>query len=388
MPNANQLALVLFIAASALIVYVYIGYPLLLALVSAFAKQKRAELGYTPTLSVLIAAYNEEANIQRKIEQTLALAYPADKLEILVLSDCSNDRTDAIVNAFEDPRVRLVRPTQRRGKTHVQNLGAALAGGEVLVFSDATAIYHPQALQYLACNYEDQRVGAVSGRYQYFDATGESPTGLGSIAFWNYENWIKAMQSRIKTISGCCGCIYSVRRSAYTELPDDVISDLVQPLWVIKQGMRVVFESRAQAFEETTESTSKEFRMRVRIVTRAIRGVLSVRELLNPIRSGYIALQLWSHKALRWLVPVFMLMLLLSSAILAGTSTAIQMLFLTQLTFYGFALLTALVPLHSWWKPLGLPLYFCLMNAAALGGFVEIARGKKYVVWETVRAQQ
>jgi cellulose synthase/poly-beta-1,6-N-acetylglucosamine synthase-like glycosyltransferase len=387
-PSVNQLAWSLFAIAAALIFYVYIGYPSLLALISGFVKRKEAPLGYTPSVSVLIAAYNEEANIQKKLEQTLELDYPADKLEILVLSDCSTDRTDSIVNAFNHPRVRLVRPSQRRGKTHLQNIGASLANGEVLVFSDATAIYHPQALRYLACNYEDSRVGAVSGRYQYFDATGESPTGLGSIAFWNYENWIKAMQSRIKTISGCCGCIYSVRRSAYTELPDDVISDLVQPLHVIKQGMRVVFESRAQAFEETTESTSKEFTMRVRIVTRAIRGVLTVKELLDPLRSGYVAFQLWSHKALRWLVPVFMLMLLVSTAVLAHSSAFARVLLLAQLLFYGFALLTALVPLHSSWKPLGLPLYFCLMNAAALCGFVEIARGKRYVVWETVRAQQ
>src|SRR5262249_8047725 len=152
--------------------------------------------------------------------QTLSLDYPSGQLEVLVLSDCSTDRTDEIVSTFPDSRVRLVRLPERRGKTQAQNVAAKQATGEVLVFSDATAVYHPQALRYLAGNYQDPGVGAVSGRYKYFDPGDQSPTGLGSSVFWNYENLIKTMQSRIRTITGCCGCIYSVRRAAYTELSE------------------------------------------------------------------------------------------------------------------------------------------------------------------------
>src|SRR5579884_918987 len=224
--------------AALLLFYVYAGYPLLLALISLFVRRQRSEPGYSPSISVLIAAYNEEEAIERKIRQTLALEYPADKIEILVLSDCSTDRTDEIVKAFPDSRVRLVRVAERKGKTHAQNQGIKQAMGEVVIFSDATAIYHSKALLYLACNYQDATVGAVSGRYQYFDPGDQSPTGLGSIAFWNYENFIKKMQSRTRTITGCCGCIYSVRKAAYTELGADVISDLVQPLQAIRKGYR------------------------------------------------------------------------------------------------------------------------------------------------------
>src|SRR5689334_12423493 len=206
------------------LIYVYFGYPLFLAILSAFFPRDRVPFGETPRLSVLIAAYNEETSIGRKIDETLALDYPADKVEILVLSDGSTDRTDEIVAARHDPRVRLLRIDDRKGKTNVQNIGASKATGEILIFSDATTIYHPLALRFLAANYSDPSVGAVSGRYQYFDPEGESPTGLGTIAFWNYENLIKLMQSRIRTITGCCGCIYSVRRVAYTGLSPDVIS--------------------------------------------------------------------------------------------------------------------------------------------------------------------
>ncbi len=380
----SDVAQVLFWISVSVLFYVYIGYPALLGFLALFRRRPQREPGYCPSLSVLIAAYNEEASIGRKIRETLAAEYPAGKLEIIVVSDGSTDRTDEIVKSFAGSRVRLLRITDRRGKTHAQNEGAKECRNEVIVFSDATTVYHPKALLYLACNYEDPRVGAVSGRYKYFDPEGQSPTGWGSIVFWNYENLIKKLQSRIWTITGCSGCIYSVRRDLYTPLDDDVISDLVQPLHVVKKGRRVIFEDRALAYEETTKSAGEEFGMRVRVVTRGIRGVLSVPELLEPWKHGWASFQLLSHKVLRWMVPFFLILLFASSALLANRS-AIRCLFLLQALFYVFGLLSVLVPLHRQWKPLGVPLYFCTLNAAALFSVIELFRGRKYVVWETVR---
>ncbi|HXN53028.1 MAG TPA: glycosyltransferase family 2 protein [Candidatus Acidoferrum sp.] len=371
-------------ASVGVLIYIYLGYPLFLVIISRLFSRRSPEPGYTPNLSVLIAAYNEEAGIQEKIERTLALDYPRERLEILVLSDGSTDRTDEIVQSMSDPRVRLLHVAGRKGKTNAQNEGVAHARGEVLVFSDATTIYHPQALLFLACNYSDPRVAAVSGRYQYFDSGGKSPTGLGTVAFWNYENFIKTMQSRIRTISGCCGCIYSVRREAYTALAPEVISDLVQPLHVIQQGYRVVFEDRALAYEETTQSTSEEFSMRVRVVTRGMRGLLSVPSLLMPWKFGWVSFQLWSHKLLRWLVPFFVLLIFTSNLFLAR-APFYRALLLAQAAFYAVTFLSLVVPLQRVWKPLGIPLYFCTLNAAAFLSVLEILRGKKYVVWETVR---
>jgi len=375
----------LFWSSLALLFYVYAGYPFLLALLSLLFRRRRPAVGHTPFLSILIAAYNEEAGIRDKLEKTLAMDYPHDQMEIIVLSDASTDRTDEIVRSFADPRVRLLHVRGRKGKTNAQNEGAKVARGEVLVFSDATTTYHPEALRYLASNYSDPGVGAASGRYQYFDTLGKSPTGLGTVAFWNYENFIKMMQSRIRTISGCCGCIYSVRRNAYTQLAPDVISDLVQPLHVIRQGHRVVFEDRALAYEETTQSTSEEFSMRVRVVTRGIRGLLSVPELLNPLKSGWVAFQLWSHKILRWLVP-FLLLTMFSSNLFLWAFPQYQLIFVAQVTFYAITLFSLLIPIQRVWKPLGIPLYFCTLNAAAFLSVIEVLRGKKYVVWETVRS--
>lgn len=376
-----------FWLAAVLLFYVYAGYPSLLAMVNLFVRRRRSEPGYTPRISVLIAAYNEEQAIAHKLEQTLALEYPPELLEVMVLSDCSTDRTDEIVNAFPDKRVRLMRMAERRGKTHAQNCGVKEARGDVIVFSDATAIYHPKALLYLAGNYQDASVGAVSGRYQYFDPGEQSPTGLGSVAFWNYENLIKKLQSRISTITGCCGCIYSVRKAAYTELPADIISDLVQPLHAIKKGYRVLFEDRALAYEETTQSTGEEFAMRVRVVTRAMRGLLSVSDLLRPWKFPWPSFQLWSHKIMRWMVPLFLVGLFVSNLQLLD-APLYRTTFALQLFFYAAALLNILVPLHRQWKPLGIPLFFCTLNAAALVSMVEICRGRKYVTWQTVRARR
>src|SRR3984893_807828 len=376
-----------FWTALAALAYVYMGYPLLLTIVAPFVKPRRADIGYKLPVSFLIAAYNEETGIKKKLEQSLALDYPPNLIEIFVLSDGSTDRTDAIVESFGDPRVHLLRIEGRRGKTHAQNEAVKKANGDILIFSDATTVYHPHALQFIASNYADPSVGAVSGRYQYFDPAGKSPTGLGSIAFWNYENLVKSQQSRIRTITGCCGCIYSVRRIAYSDLSPDVISDLVQPLHVIRKGYRVVFEDRALAFEETTQSTSEEFSMRVRVVTRGIRGLLSVRDLLNPWKYPWISLQLWSHKLLRWMVPLFLSVLLAANTLLIE-SRLYRFTLAGQLFFYAAALLNMLLPLHRQWKPLGIPLFFCTLNAAALVSMFEICRGRKYVTWQPVMARR
>ena len=374
----------LAITAAALLFYVYVGYPLLLAILGLFFRRPRTKTGYTPSITVLIAAYNEEAAIRRKIEQTLSLEYPADKLEILVVSDGSTDRTDEIVESEPDPRVRLLRMKVRGGKTNGQNEGVKQCRSEIIVFSDATAIYHTKALLYLASHYSDPKVGAVSGRYKYFDPEDSSSTGLGSVAFWNYENMIKLLQSRIGTLTGCSGCIYSVRRSNYVPLWPDACSDLVQPLCIVRNGYRVAFEDRALAYEETTKNASQEFRMRVRVATRGMRGLLSVPQLLQPWLHGWTSFQLFSHKLLRWLVPIFLILLFAGSAANLNV-TSFRLLFAAQVLFYSVCLFNLLFPLHRRWKLLGIPLFFCTLNAAALVSILEVLRGHKFTTWDPIR---
>jgi cellulose synthase/poly-beta-1,6-N-acetylglucosamine synthase-like glycosyltransferase len=375
----------LFWTMVAVISYTYAGYSLTILVLAKFIDHPVRQAPIEPRLTYLITAYNEEKNIRAKLDQVLSLDYPHDKLEIIVASDGSTDGTDNIVRQFAGRGVRLVRVEGRVGKTETQNRAVREATGEIIVFSDATTFYEPSALRNMVRNYADPGVGAVSGRYEYRNPTG-APIGFGSILFWKYENLIKILQTRIRTITGCCGCIYSVRRELYQPLPADIISDLVEPLKILEKGYRIVFEPEAIAFEETTEKTSEEFSMRVRVVTRGMRGLWYMRKLFNPFQFGFVSLQLFSHKVLRWLIAAFMLVLLLSNVWLLGSSWFFDATFGLQLVFYSVALLGFLAErLNLTFKLLTIPLYFVTVNAATVVAMYRIWKGHKAVTWETIR---
>jgi len=375
---------ILFVISAVAVAYVYVGYSLLIPLLAFFFRKPVRTGEGEPKVTFLITAYNEEKNIRRKLEEVLELDYPRDRMEILVASDGSTDGTDEIVREFSDRDVMLKRVEGRRGKTAAQNEAVKIATGEVIVFSDATTTYRKDAIRKIVRNYHDPDVGAVSGRYEYVNPSG-APVGTGTIIFWKYENYIKSMQTRIKTITGCCGCIYSVRRDAYVPLAPDIISDLVEPLKIVENGYRVVFEAEAVAYETTTERPSEEFSMRIRVINRAMRGIWSVRALLNPLRHPFVSFQLLSHKVLRWMVPFFLLILLVSNFMLLG-DPFFNAVFAAQAACYGAALAgLALGFFGIKIRPLAIPLYFCVVNTASLIAFFKTLAGKNTVVWETVR---
>jgi len=381
----RQLGLWLVLFATLGIGYAYVGYPVFLWIVSRFVRRSRAAKASDIGLTMIIAAHDEQAGIRTKLESTLALNYPREKLQILVASDGSTDDTNQIVSEFASRGVELIDVRERKGKTNAQNCAVQHARNPILVFSDATTLYDADALQYLAGCYADPRVGAASGRYDYFDPAAGSPSGAGSAKFWGLENWIKHMQSRIGTLSGCCGCIYSVRRDLYTPLPPETISDLVQPLHILLQGYRVVFAERAQAWEESTRTAREEFHMRVRVATRGMRGLLSVSELLLPWKHPWVAFQLWSHKIFRWSIPLFLVSLLAGSALLAPAPVFLSLLSV-QLAFYLCAIASVLVPPLRRSRLLSLPLYFCTINAAFLVGMFNALRGRNFNIWQPTRA--
>ena len=368
-----------------IILYTYAGYSLLILVLSLFFKRPPKKNEIYPKVTFLITAYNEEKSIAAKLEDTLSLDYPEDKLEVMVASDGSTDRTEEIVRGFAGRGVFLKRVEGRVGKTATQNEAVKAATGEIIIFSDATTKYSKDAIRKIVRNYADESVGAVSGRYEYVNPTG-APVGVGTILFWKYENFIKSMQTRIRTITGCCGCIYSVRKAAYVPLPPDIISDLVEPLKIIEKGYRIVFEPEAVAYEETTEKPSEEFKMRIRVITRAMRGILYVKSLLNPFKYPFVSFQLISHKVLRWLIPFFLIGLLGSNYFLIGTHWFYNLVFAGQIVFYSSALIGLLTDRFGHKvKLLAIPLYFCVVNYASFLAFFKTLTGYKAVTWETVR---
>lgn len=378
------MAAIVFWLSVGLIVFSYFGYALLILVVSWVVRRPVSRAPIEPTVTYLITAYNEEKSIAAKLEQTLTLDYPRDKLEILVASDGSSDRTDEIVRGFADRGVRLLRVEGRVGKTETQNQAVRQATGEIIIFSDATTRYEPMAIRNIVRNYADPNVGGVSGRYQYYNPTG-APIGVGSVLYSRYDNLIKTLQTNIKTITGCCGCIYSIRRASYKPLPAEIISDLCEPLKVIEGGQRIVFEADAIAYEETTERTAEEFKMRVRVITRGMNGLLFMKTLFNPLRYGFISFQLFTHKILRWLVPIFLVGALVANLFLVGTPLYDATL-AVQLGFYVIALIGYVAEKRKVSiGPLSVPLYFVTVNIAIAVAAYRAWKGHKAVVWETVR---
>src|SRR3954469_8056702 len=312
-------AMLTFWAGAAALLYAYAGYPALVWLVSRVRPRAVLRGSAEPSVTIVITAYNEERDLRAKLENTLALDYPADKLEVVVASDCSNDRTDDIAREFAPRGVRLHRQAERLGKTAAQNAAVAIARGEVILFSDATTLYQRDVLRAMTPNFADASVGCVAGRLVYVDTSG-SAVGSGAKSYWGYETFLKTHESRACSLIGASGCLYAVRRAAYVPLYDEACSDFIIATKMVEQGLRAVYEPEAVCTEETNRRADKELRMRVRVIAQTFTDLWRHRQMLNPLRAGFYAVELLSHKVMRYAVPVFLLATLASSAVLAPRS--------------------------------------------------------------------
>ena len=266
-------------------------YPIMLAFLSLFMKKASVFRSDEPTVSLIIAAHNEGKIIRDKIENSLELDYPREKLEIIVASDGSSDETNDIVKSFSVKGVKL-HAYDRLGKTGIQNEATLRSSGEIIVFSDANAMYRRDAVRKLVRNFGDDGIGCVSGqliyrrRDEYVAAESES-------SYWSYEKYLKSKESALSSLIGVNGSIYAVRKRDYVYIDNKLISDLVEPLEIVRHGKRVVYEPEAVSEEEPSGSFDKEFKRKVRILTRSIQGVLHMRVLLNPFRYGIFAYSYW-----------------------------------------------------------------------------------------------
>jgi cellulose synthase/poly-beta-1,6-N-acetylglucosamine synthase-like glycosyltransferase len=384
MAEMSVLEIIFWIAVVA-IAYTYAGYPLLLMLVSRFRGKPVLRREFTPRVTVIIAAYNEERDLAKKLENTLALDYPKSKLEILVTSDCSTDRTDEIVRSFESRGVRLHRQTERLGKTAAQNAAVEKATGDILLFSDATTHYRPDVLRRMVPSFADESVGAVTGNVIYAHDD-DSSVSHGTRSYWNYEFLLKKHESAITSLIGVCGCMYAVRKSAYVPLYHEACSDFLVATTMVRQGLRAVYEPDAVCVEEPNKKGSKELAVRVRIITQTLADLWRNRDVLNPFRKGFYAVQLLSHKVMRYLVPLFLIAVLITSAFLAFKNLFYATVFVAQIGFYLAAAASALMVrlcINSRW--LALPQYFVITNVACLIALIKLVRGERYVRWEPVR---
>lgn len=382
----KEITQIIFWLSLTSLIYTYIGYPIFVYAVSFLRPLKVKKSDFLPNITVIITAYNEERDIRAKLENTLQIDYPKDKLEILAASDCSNDKTDEIVKEFAGEGVKLHRQTERLGKTMAQNAAVEKASGEIILFSDATTMYEKDVLQAMLPNFADKSVGCVAGKLIYVDDS-SSNVGKGAKSYWNYETFIKTSESRACSLIGASGCLYAVRKSLYQPMYAEACSDFLICTIVYQQGFRSVFEPNAVCTEETNRQTDKEMQMRVRVISQTFTDLWRNRQVLNPFKNGFFAVQVISHKVFRYAVPLFLLFLLLSSAILAFSSIFFALIFAVQFIFYAAALIGWLLEGRE--KNIGIlaiSLYFVLTNLASAIGFYKFLRGENYASWEPIRA--
>ena len=372
--------LVSFCMAVAWLAYVYIGYPVLLGVIGLVRRFRPAlQDDFLPAVSVLVSARNEEKDIGWKVRETLNWNYPADRLELLVASDASEDCTDEIVRGFQDSRLKFVRMEGRVGKNVALNRLARLATGDLLFFTDANSHIDRSCLRRMIRYFADPRVGCVTGKDLALKETAESAITLGEKSYWGYESLVQSLESRLGSVLICFGAIFCIRRNLFTPLQADLANDLELPLRIGGAGYALLFEPSACAIERATHSPTEEFSRRRRICGQGVLGFWRLRKSLRGLR----AWQFFSRKLMRWLCLVPLVLLFVSCTALASYPI-FSLLLSGQAVFYALALLGWLLASSGLEGSVifAIPLYFVLVNLAAVVGIIEVLLGRRYQVWE------
>lgn len=368
-------------------IYVYLLYPLLLFVLVRIKKSRPPiHAVVEPSVTLIVSCYNEEAVLPDKIRNCFELDYPTEKLEFLFVSDASTDNTDAIIRASRDESLRLVRQAKRLGKTLGLNRAVPEAKGAIIVFSDANAMYQPNALRKLVRHFADDTVGYVVGAALYRDSV-RTTAGDSEDRYWRYEIAIKELESRLHSVVGGDGAIYAIRKELYEPLDREDISDFVNPLQIIGKGFRGIFDSEAISYESTAGDFSREAHRKRRIVNRSFTALLKNSRLLNPFRFGFFSFQLFSHKVLRWLIPVFLFVAAIGVLVLAVLGLQkYQLLLLLGIAFIWAVVFGNVVSRVSWIPGMLLiPYYFWVVNYNAILGILDALRGRVQVTWSTPR---
>jgi cellulose synthase/poly-beta-1,6-N-acetylglucosamine synthase-like glycosyltransferase len=376
--------LLTFWICACLVLYVYVGYPLLLA--GGFLGRKKPVRWNSiyPSLSVLIPAHNEEKAIRAKLVNLLSQRYPREKLQITVGDDGSTDATARMVSEFAPHGVQLVRGNRPQGKSVIQNALVPAATGEILVFTDADCFLPVDALQTIVENFADPEVGLVTN-CATIQNQGETSTVEGEGLYWRYERWLRKEESDRGLLAMASGSLFAMRRALWTPLNPNVGDDFALPLHTAEAGYRNVLETRVSAMTALTQNApGSMLRMKIRIISKDLRGLLRASACLNPFRVGRVAIGLWSHKLLRWAIPYFLIGLMVSNCFLAGVSFYTATLFL-QLAFYAIAFVGFLMESKRIRFPLAAAYSFCLVNLAALFGTLHCCTLQPAGRWKPVR---
>ena len=378
--------MLVFLFSLLILLYIFFFYPLILLIVSGICGKVVNKQDFYPTVSLIISAYNEEKVIKQKIENALKLDYPKEKLEIIVASE-STDQTNEIVRRFQGQGIQLHAYDKREGKRATLYRTVPLATGEIIVFSDANAIYTSEALIKLTRNFSDLRIGCVSGRLKYV-ASQNSFIGAGESAYWEFDLLLKRLASRLFSLGGCGGVngsIFALRKECYKPFDKYRGDDFELSCRVEINGYGVVLEMEAISFEEVSETSSQEFTRKVRLASWNIVSCLMLLKEAIKYRRYLTAFLLVSHRLIRYTIPLWLILLFTSNIFLLNHS--LRYLFCLQLIFYALALLGLIMEKIDH-KPnlfFLLPFYFCMVSCAALFALIKTAFSKTEGLWEKTR---
>jgi cellulose synthase/poly-beta-1,6-N-acetylglucosamine synthase-like glycosyltransferase len=380
--SATHIYMYTFWCAACLLLYTYAGYPLWIYLRSRLYPRPSKQGTILPTVSIILAVHNGAELLRRKVDHLLSLNYPLDRMEIEIVSDGSTDGTDDILNNFHDPHVRFIRCSEHCGKAAALNLGMQSATGEIILFIDIRPWMEKNALQLLLSNFADPRVGCVAGELVLRDdGHDEGAKAIGGL-YWKYEQWIRDCEAKVDSPIGVYGGFYAIRRKLARALPEGtILDDMLQPLSVIRQGYRSVLDLRARVYDIWPKNLSGEFRRKVRTLAGNFQLLQLAPWLLT--RQNRLRFELISHKLLRLVVPILLVILLITSALLANRGLLYVGAFSAQVAFYVLAALGTLLGIPALIRIAAPASAFCMLNAAVVVGFYKFlfTRGPLWKIW-------
>ncbi len=360
------------------VLYTYFGYPLILLIISRYTRRDTslAQRAYTPSVTLIITAHNEAARIENKLQNTLELEYPPESMEIIVASDASTDGTDETVRQYAQRGIRLVRSPRRAGKEFAQKCAIQEARGDVIVFSDVATILDRHAIRTIVSNFSDPKVGCVSSEDRFIDETGRVS---GEGAYVRYEMWLRSLETKVHSLVGLSGSFFAARRLLCLDWPADIPSDFNTLLNAIRHGYRGVNDPKSIGTYTNIKDETREFQRKVRTITRGISALMHDPSLMNPLRYGIFSWQIISHKLMRWLVPLFLVVTLVMNVILALQRRWYVLILSVQSAFYGLALSGSRHADRS--LLLKIPYYFLQVNRAIAVAWLKYLKGERYVTW-------
>ncbi len=379
--------IILFWILAAVIFFTYAGYPILLYLLSFIKKKKSTVItGDLPSVTIVIAAYNEEVMMEKKLMNTFAQEYPVHLLQVIVIADGSTDATAAIASTFSN--VLVLYEPQRKGKAAAINRAIAFAGNEIVVLTDANSFLQQGALKELIKPFADAEVGAVAGEKKVVDLPGVAASGEG--IYWKYESWLKQQETVFYTVVGAAGELFALRKKYFISIPEHTITDdFFLSLSVNLQQKKCMYAKQAVSIEAASLSLSDEWKRKVRIAAGGIQSLFLVSAALNPARYPKLAFQFFSHRVLRWLfcAPAMIILFFMNWMIIEKDAAVLyELLFAMQLIFYGSGFIGWLMAINrKTFFMFSIPFYIVFMHAAMLAGIVRFANGKQSVLWEKAK---